>query len=26
LKPDIQGVVQVHLPSTVDRAALLAQM
>ena len=26
LKPDLQGVVQSHLPTTVDRAALLAQM
>lgn len=26
LKPELQGVVQSHLPTTVDRAALLAQM
>jgi hypothetical protein len=26
LKHDLQGVVQSHLPTTVDRAALLAQM
>jgi hypothetical protein len=26
LKPEIQGVVKVQLPSTVDRAALLAKM
>jgi hypothetical protein len=26
LKPEIQNVVQVHLPITVDKAVLLVQM